>query len=144
PFATGHRRGQLGESDASILRRRARLGTRPALGPGWGDVREEQALHAFSRCSRHALSAIVIVVLGGMDTRRMVAQTGVGPERRDIATFTGDIWSVWTSPARFDGRDAAATAATIGAFALTTRFDSATRVWMTTHEGTAVMRLLSP
>jgi membrane-associated phospholipid phosphatase len=90
------------------------------------------------------LRAIVIVVLGGMDTRRMFAQTGVGPERRDIATFTGDIWSVWTSPARFNGRDVAATAATIGVFALTTRFDSATRVWMTTHERTAVMRLLSP
>jgi membrane-associated phospholipid phosphatase len=90
------------------------------------------------------MSAIVIVLLGRLDTRRVFAQTGVGPERRDIATFTGDIWGVWTSPARFDGRDAVATAATIAAFALTTRFDSATRVWMTTHERTAVMRMLSP
>jgi membrane-associated phospholipid phosphatase len=74
---------------------------------------------------------------------RLGAQ-GLGSEKHDIATFTGDIWSVWTSPAHFDHRDVAPLAVTAGAFALGTRIDSVTRVWMVTHERTALMRVLSP
>jgi hypothetical protein len=74
----------------------------------------------------------------------LAAQSTLGSPRRDLDTSVGDIWSVWTSPAHVDGRDAAAAALTVGTFALATRFDSATRVWMVTHERTAVMIMISP
>ena len=72
------------------------------------------------------------------------AQTGLVSPKRDFATSTGDIWSVWTSPARFDHRDVGGVALAAGAFLLTTRVDSLTRAWMVSHERTAVMRVLSP
>src|SRR5262249_28390292 len=72
------------------------------------------------------------------------AQPTLGSPHRDVATFTGDIWSVWTSPARFDRHDVAPLAITAGAFAITTRVDSTIHVWMLTHQRTGVMRVLSP
>ncbi|MES2176286.1 MAG: phosphatase PAP2 family protein [Gemmatimonadota bacterium] len=72
------------------------------------------------------------------------AQSTLGPERRDIGNFGGDIWSAWTSPAGMRRRDLLSTAAALGAAALTSRIDSAGYVWMRTHERTFAMRLLAP
>lgn len=73
------------------------------------------------------------------------AQSRLGPERRDINDFAGDIWSVWTSPVHPDRRaalpmlGAASAIAGVGVFA-----DSAVYAWMTTHPNAFVVRELSP
>jgi len=101
------------------------------------------SMHAPRLSGRRALCALLFIAIEATHASRARAQ-GLGSERHDVATFTGDIWSVWTSPARFDHRDALPLALTAGALALGTRIDSATRVWMVTHERTAVMRMLTP
>jgi hypothetical protein len=93
--------------------------------------------------SKCALCAAIVVVLAATNKGRAEAQTLASPKRY-LATFTGDIWSAWISPARFDHRDVVPLVLTAGAFAFGTRVDSITRVWMLTHENTAVMRMLSP
>jgi membrane-associated phospholipid phosphatase len=94
---------------------------------------------------RHRRSLIAVVaLLLATSGAGLQAQTTLGSPRRDVATFTGDIWSVWTSPARFDHRDVAPLAITVSAFAITTRVDSTIRAWMVTHDRTAVMRALWP
>ncbi len=89
------------------------------------------------------MCAAFVVALAALNGARLRAQAPGSP-KHDVATFTGDIWSVWTSPARFDHRDVVPLVLTAGAFALGTRIDSVTRVWMVAHERTAVMRVLSP
>jgi membrane-associated phospholipid phosphatase len=100
-------------------------------------------MHASRRSGRRALCTAFFIAIGATHATPVRAQA-LGSEKHDIATFTGDIWSVWTSPAHFDHRDVVPLALTVGAFGLATRIDSATRVWMVTHERTAVMRVLSP
>jgi membrane-associated phospholipid phosphatase len=84
------------------------------------------------------------VALATTTAGALQAQTGLVSPTRDLATSVGDIWSVWTSPARFDHRDIGGVALAAGTFLAMTRVDSLTRVWMVTHERTAVMRVLSP
>ena len=72
------------------------------------------------------------------------AQGGFGSEKADIGDFTGDIWAIWTSPARMRSRDALAVAATLGSAAVVSRIDSSAYVWMQGHENTFVMKLLTP
>ena len=72
------------------------------------------------------------------------AQRGLGSERADIGNFGGDIWSVWTSPARITRRDVLTTAATLGTAAVVSRVDSVGYVWMQSHERTLVMLMLTP
>lgn len=71
-------------------------------------------------------------------------QVPVGSERADIGNIRGDIWSVWTSPARMDRRDLLAAAGTLGAAAIVSRIDSVGWIWIKTHDRTLVMRLIAP
>lgn len=100
-------------------------------------------MHPSTFPGRLALRASLLIAMVAANGAGVRAQGLVSP-KRDLATLSGDIWSVWTSPVRFDHRDVAPTALTIGAFLLATRIDSATRAWMVTHEQSAVMRVLSP
>jgi len=72
------------------------------------------------------------------------AQARLGSERQEIAHFTGDIWSVWTSPARIGRHDVVPIVIAVGGIALTTQIDSTLRVWMLTHEQSALIRALAP
>jgi membrane-associated phospholipid phosphatase len=72
------------------------------------------------------------------------AQNGPGPERQGFRDVTGDIWSIWTSPVRARGHDLVVAAGLAGAVAVTTRLDSAVYRWMTGHDHSAVMSVLTP
>jgi membrane-associated phospholipid phosphatase len=74
----------------------------------------------------------------------LVAQSRLGSERKDLEHFTGDIWSIWTSPARMGRHDFAPAAIAIGSVALTTQIDSAARVWMINHERSGLFRIIAP
>ena len=92
--------------------------------------------------TRSRFALLVVALACASET--IGAQAALGSERADIGNFAGDIWSVWTSPAGMRRRDVVTTAATLGAAALTSRIDSASYVWMQTHERTFVMLLLTP
>lgn len=66
------------------------------------------------------------------------------PARHDAGDLSGDVWAVWSSPAHARLRDAAPTAAVLGAVLLTSYADSSIYVWMSTHPNTLAMRALSP
>lgn len=72
------------------------------------------------------------------------AQVGLQTVRDDIAHTSGDIWSVWTSPARMNRHDWLPAGIAAGAVALTTQIDSVTRVWMIAHQRSALLRAISP
>jgi membrane-associated phospholipid phosphatase len=88
---------------------------------------------------------VALSALASGDARVVSAQTPLGSERRDINDLRGDVWSVWSSPARADHRALLPTFAalggllTVGALA-----DSATFAWMSTHPNAAVLKMLSP
>jgi membrane-associated phospholipid phosphatase len=94
---------------------------------------------AHHRRARFAF-AMLVAITGGP----LRAQARLGSERRDIETFTGDIWSVWTSPARLSTQDVAPVAIAAAAITLTTRIDSATRVWMLAHGHSPLLRVFAP
>lgn len=71
-------------------------------------------------------------------------QVGLQTVRDDIAHTSGDVWSVWTSPARMSRHDWVPAGIAVGAVALTTQIDSITRVWMIAHERSALLRAISP
>lgn len=95
------------------------------------------------RTINHRCAALLCIALVGANTPAN-AQSRLGAERADIGNIRGDIWSVWTSPARMERRDLVAVAGTVGAAAITSRIDSAGWVWMQAHDRTFVMRLLDP
>ncbi|HEY6218631.1 MAG TPA: hypothetical protein VIV65_01155, partial [Gemmatimonadaceae bacterium] len=68
----------------------------------------------------------------------------LGPERKDIRDFSGDIGDVMLSPFHANQRDILPVAGALAAFGLTSRVDSALYAWMTTHDRTAVMQFISP
>jgi membrane-associated phospholipid phosphatase len=72
------------------------------------------------------------------------AQTPLGPERRDLGDLRGDIWSVWSSPARIDHRAIVPLAAVAGAVTLTALSDSSIYAWMLAHPNSGVMLALRP
>lgn len=84
---------------------------------------------------------MIFLLSGGRSAR---AQTPLGSERQDVNDFRGDIWSVWTAPAHTDARVAAPLAASFAITGLTTLADSSIYVWMTSHPGSPLMRVLRP
>jgi membrane-associated phospholipid phosphatase len=91
-----------------------------------------------------AASVLIVAAALAGTPRRAIGQA-LGPERRDIGDLRGDIWSVWSSPARADARDILPLAGMMAATDGTARFaDSAVYAWMTTHPNAFVMRLLGP
>jgi membrane-associated phospholipid phosphatase len=91
---------------------------------------------------RHTL--IVAAILVSAHAAHLGAQARAGAERQDFAHFTGDIWSVWSSPARFDHKDVAPTLIAVGGIALSTQVDSIVRVWMLTHRRSGLVLALAP
>jgi len=86
---------------------------------------------------------LIWLTLASAAARAATAQT-LGPEWRDAQNFGGDIREVMLSPLHADHRDIAPVGAALGAVALTSRLDSAIYHWMTTHDRSAVMRLINP
>src|SRR5205814_1603577 len=76
--------------------------------------------------------------------RTSIAQSSLGPERRDVGDLRGDVWAVWSSPAHARVRDAIPVAALAGAVTLSSYADSSIFVWMSTHPNSLVMQALSP
>jgi hypothetical protein len=74
----------------------------------------------------------------------VAAQRGLGPEQQDIRDLSGDVWSVWTSPGRIRANDLIPSALAMATIGVTARFDSATHAWMSDHDGSGVMIMLSP
>lgn len=91
---------------------------------------------------RFHAALLVAALLGAFGSAS--AQGGFGSEKGDIGDFTGDIWAVWTSPARMRSRDALAVAGTLGTAAIVSRIDSSAYIWMQAHERTLPMLLLTP
>jgi membrane-associated phospholipid phosphatase len=87
---------------------------------------------------------MIVLALVFATARPASAQRPLGPERKDLRDVSGDIWSVLLSPLHADRRDAVPAAAAFGAVAMTSRLDSTIRVWMSSHDRTAVMRLFGP
>jgi len=86
----------------------------------------------------------VLTVLLATASGELGAQVGLQTVRDDIAHTSGDVWSVWTSPARMSRHDWVPAGIAVGAVALTTQVDSITRVWMIAHERSALLRVISP
>ncbi len=91
---------------------------------------------------RHTSTIAVSLVV--VQSAASIAQSGLVSPRQDFRDVTGDIWSVWTSPLRMDSHNALVAGSFVGGVALVTRFESATYAWMTTHDHSMVMRVLSP
>jgi hypothetical protein len=85
---------------------------------------------------------IVVAIAIGSST--LLGQAPATSEARDLRNFGGDIWAVWSAPARMDGRDALIVGAAFGGVALTTRIDSLAWHWISTHQNSAVLRGLAP
>jgi membrane-associated phospholipid phosphatase len=92
----------------------------------------------------HRRACFVIATLTAASAGALHAQTRLGSERADIAHFTGDIWSVWTSPGHTALRDIAPAAIALAGITITTQVDSTVRVWMLTHERSGLIRALAP
>ena len=75
---------------------------------------------------------------------RLVLAQALGPEKADLNHFRGDIWSVWTSPARINGSSGAAAAGVLGVGMLTSLADSSIWVWMSSHPNSIPMRMVGP
>jgi membrane-associated phospholipid phosphatase len=86
----------------------------------------------------------VLTALLATASSELGAQVGLQTVRDDIAHTSGDVWSVWTSPARMSRHDWLPAGIAVGAVALTTQVDSITRVWMIAHERSALLRVISP
>src|SRR5262245_51022376 len=55
------------------------------------------SMPALRLSGRRVVCVALFVAIASLCATRLGAQ-GLGSEKHDIATFTGDIWSVWTSP----------------------------------------------
>jgi PAP2 superfamily protein len=87
---------------------------------------------------------LLVATLGVARADALPAQARLGSVRDDLAHVTGDIWSVWTSPARVGRHDVLPAAIAVSGVLLTTRVDSLTRVWMIAHERSGLLRVISP
>ncbi len=72
------------------------------------------------------------------------AQTPLGSEQRDLRNAAGDVWSIWTSPARATAHDLVPTAGAAALVSATSFGDSAVWAWMGRHQEGAVLRALQP
>jgi membrane-associated phospholipid phosphatase len=72
------------------------------------------------------------------------AQSALGPERRDIGDFRGDIWSVVTAPAHAQAHDALPFGGVAAGVVLLSFRDSAIFAWMSTHPNSGFMRVVAP
>ena len=81
----------------------------------------------------------VVIGILAITVHTSAAQTPLGPERRDLGDLRGDIWSVWSSPARIDHRAIVPLAAAAGAVTITALKDSSIYAWMLAHPNSAVM-----
>jgi membrane-associated phospholipid phosphatase len=75
---------------------------------------------------------------------RLAVAQGLGPERRDLKHFGGDIWSVWTSPAHTTRSSAEAAAGVLGVAMVTSFADSSVWAWMSSHPNSIAMRVVGP
>jgi len=87
-----------------------------------------------------------LIVAAGCITMlpRLATAQGLGPESRDFKNFGGDIWSIWTSPARMNRSSAEATGGVVGIALLTSFADSAVWAWMSSHPKSIGMRATVP
>src|SRR5215471_10960609 len=92
----------------------------------------------------HRQTSFALATLTALHAGRVGAQARLGSERQDFAHVTGDIWSVWSSPARMGPQNIPPTIIAIGGVALSTRIDSTVRVWMLGHERSGLLRALAP
>jgi membrane-associated phospholipid phosphatase len=74
----------------------------------------------------------------------LAAAQGLGPESRDFKNFGGDVWSIWTSPARLNRSSAEAAGGVLGVALLTSFADSAVWAWMSSHPKSIGMRATIP
>ncbi len=74
----------------------------------------------------------------------LAAPQGLGPETRDLKNFGGDVWSVWTSPARINRSSAEVAGGVVGIAVLTSFADSAVWAWMSSHPKSIGMRAVGP
>lgn len=72
------------------------------------------------------------------------AAQGLGPERRDLKNFGGDVWSIWTSPAHVNRSSAEATGGVLGVAVLASFADSTIWAWMSSHPESIGMRATGP
>ena len=98
----------------------------------------------FRRRRRHLALLLLWVASLASPSRHANAQRPLVSERQDIRNVGGDLWSVWSSPARVHPSDltpmvGAATLVTIIALR-----DSTLWQWMSDHPHALVIRLLGP
>jgi membrane-associated phospholipid phosphatase len=72
------------------------------------------------------------------------AQSTIGSEGQDFRHATGDIWSIWTSPARGTAGDIAPALGGLGLIGAIGLRDSAIWAWMNAHSDALPMRMLRP
>jgi membrane-associated phospholipid phosphatase len=115
-----------------------RIGSMPSGSPlaSWRRVRS---------FNRRFITPICSAIAFASHAASLAAQTPLGPERSDIRHFTGDIWSIVTSPVHTDQRAVVPLLAVGTSVGIAAEFaDSAMYVWMTTHPNAGVIRMLSP
>lgn len=71
-------------------------------------------------------------------------QNRLSSERQDIRNLSGDIWNVWTSPARATPRDLAIAGGEALGVAALGLVDSSFWHWMSTHDNALAVRLIAP
>jgi hypothetical protein len=72
------------------------------------------------------------------------AQFRADSVKRDLQRLTGDIWSIWTSPAHANARDIAGAGAALALAVGSAAADEPLHKWMGAHEDSWPMRLLHP
>jgi membrane-associated phospholipid phosphatase len=102
---------------------------------------------SFSSCVSGLVRLLWSASLAAMSVaapHAVTAQSALGSEREDFDRLRGDVWAVWTAPARFDRRALVPVASAVAAVALTATRDSAIYVWLTTHPNATLIRLIGP
>jgi membrane-associated phospholipid phosphatase len=64
--------------------------------------------------------------------------------KRDVQHLVGDIWSIWSSPAHTNARDAEGALAVLALGVVSAAADEPLHRWMSAHEDSWPMRLLHP
>lgn len=85
-----------------------------------------------------------LLLLGVLTPASGLAQPVATSEARDLRDLGGDVWSVWTSPARLDQGHLLPVAASVGAITIAFVADSAIYGFLSRHSNSAPLRLLAP
>jgi membrane-associated phospholipid phosphatase len=95
------------------------------------------------RAGRRSKSIAAALLFATLCPRTSSAQRPTS-EQRDLRNFGGDVWAMWTSPARTQRRDLVPIAAAVGGFAAVSLVDSIVQSWIFDQDKAFPMRLFGP